>query len=553
MSDEHTAELRRLAERCFGWPELSDEQVEAMEAVVAGHDVLAVLPTGAGKSAIYQVPTLMLDGPALVVSPLLALQHDQIEGLVDNEVPEAVAINSAQRAKEREEAWESVRSGAAAYLFLAPEQLAKDEVVADLAELGVALVVIDEAHCVSAWGHDFRPDYLRLGSVIDRLGHPRVVALTATAAPPVREDLVRRLGLREHREVIASFDRPNLHLAVRRHTDDHGKREAVLAEVRALTEDPATRGGLVYAATRRDTEFYADELTKSGIRAAAYHAGMNGDDRTRVHQAYRDGELDVVVATSAFGMGIDKPDVRFVVHASAPDSLDSYYQQIGRAGRDGEPAGIILFYRPEDLSVQRFLTAAKAPEDTLDAVAGALRSHDDPVSTEDLADEVDAPAARRTRAVNLLEQAGVVTTDEHGELAYTDPELPVDQAREQALEVAERHQRLIRSRVRVLSEYADTTDCRRRHLLAYFGEQLADPCGRCDTCEAGTASAAPADSAEFPVGDRVRHADWGGGAVLAVDEDRLTVLFDDVGYKTLSRQAVLENNLLRPAGTFTEA
>jgi ATP-dependent DNA helicase RecQ len=202
-------------------------------------------------------------------------------------------------------------------VFFSPEQLAKEKVVDALADLTVSLIVIDEAHCVSAWGHDFRPDYLRLGPVIERLSHPRVVALTATAAPPVRADIVERLGLLEHREVVASFDRPNLHLAVQRFTTNVDKRQAVIDQVRALAEDPATRCGLVYAATRKDTEFYAGELAQCGVRVAAYHAGMKGADRERVHEQFLAGDLDVVVGTSAFGMGIDKPDVRFVLHASA--------------------------------------------------------------------------------------------------------------------------------------------------------------------------------------------------------------------------------------------
>ncbi|HSL08162.1 MAG TPA: RecQ family ATP-dependent DNA helicase [Pseudonocardiaceae bacterium] len=300
-------ELRRVAAETFGWSQLRDEQLQAMEQMMSGHDVLVVLPTGAGKSAIYQVPALLLDGPTLVVSPLIALQRDQLEGIEDTRAPEAVAVNSAQRGGEHKQAWEAIRQGEAEYAFLSPEQLAKEDVVDALADLGVSLFVVDEAHCVSAWGHDFRPDYLRVGHVIERLGHPKVVALTATAALPVRRDIVRRLGLREHREVIASFDRPNLHLAVERFTDDPDKRHSVVTRVRALTADPATRRGLVYVASRKDTEFYADELARSGVMVAAYHAGMKAADRERVHKQFLADELDVVVATSAFGMGIDKP------------------------------------------------------------------------------------------------------------------------------------------------------------------------------------------------------------------------------------------------------
>ena len=543
---KETGDLRRVADETFGWSQLRDEQLEAMEQVMAGHDVLAVLPTGAGKSAIYQVPALLLDGPALVVSPLIALQQDQLEGIGDTRAPDAVAVNSTQRSGEHEHAWKAIRQGKAEYVFLSPEQLAKDEVVDALAELGVSLFVVDEAHCVSAWGHDFRPDYLRLGSVIERLGHPSVIALTATAALPVRRDIVERLGLREHREVIASFDRPNLHLAVERFTDDTDKRHRVITRVCALTADPSTRPGLVYVATRKDTEFYADELAQCGVQAAAYHAGMKATDRERVHEEFLAGDLEVVVATSAFGMGIDKPDVRFVLHASVPESLDSYYQQIGRAGRDGQPAEIRLFYRSEDLSLQKFLTASKAPEDALDEVAHALEEHDEPVRPGELKYKVNASAAKRTRAVNLLEHAGAVGTTADGRLDYLAPDLPADQAVEQAVDAAEAHQRLTRSRIEMLRGYAETTGCRRQYLLGYFGEHLTHPCGNCDTCEAGTAQEQPASNGEFARSSSVHHAEWGHGVVMSVEQDRLTVLFDDVGYKTLSLQAVQEHDLLSP-------
>ena len=537
-------QLRRVAAETFGWSQLRAEQLTAMEHVMAGHDVLVVLPTGAGKSAIYQVPALLVEGLTLVVSPLIALQHDQLEGIEDTRAPQAVAVNSAQRRGEHQQAWQAIRHGQAQYAFLAPEQLAKDDVLNALADQHVSLFVVDEAHCVSAWGHDFRPDYLRLGRVIERLGQPRVLALTATAAPPVRRDIVARLGLREHYEVIASFDRPNLHLAVERFTDDTDKRHAVIARIRTLTADPATRRGLVYAASRKQTEFYAGELAQCGVRVAAYHAGMAAADRERVHQQFLADELDVVVATSAFGMGIDKPDVRFVTHASVPESVDSYYQQIGRAGRDGHDAEITLFYRPEDLALQTFLTASTAPQETLGEVAQVLGDHPEPMRPADLKDQLSASAAQCSRALNLLEQAGAVDTTSEGHLQYVDPDLPPDQAVHRAVDAAQIHQRLIRSRIEMMRGYAETTGCRRQYLLGYFGEHLGRPCGNCDTCAAGTAQEQPAADGEFTWGSRVRHAEWGHGVIMSIEQDRLTVLFDDVGYKTLSLPTVQKHNLL---------
>ncbi len=535
------ADLSRLANDTFGWSDLTDEQLRAMEYVVAGHDVLVVLPTGAGKSAIYQVPALVLDGPTLVVSPLIALQQDQIGGIANSAAPKAVALNSAMSESEREAAWAAVRDGTAEYLFLAPEQLADDERLAALAELGVSLFVVDEAHCVSGWGHDFRPDYLRLGPALERLGHPRVLAMTATAAPPVRQDIVERLGLRDHRAVVAGFDRPNLHLTVARFLTDEEKRAAVVDRVLGLVADAGA--GLLYVATRKDTDRYAQELAGAGPRVAGYHAGMPAAERDRVHQEFTAGELDVVVATSAFGMGIDRPDVRFVVHASAPESLDSYYQQIGRAGRDGDPAETLLCYRPEDLALQRFLTSGKAPDEALAQVVRAVDEHDGPVDPAGLADVVDGAPATRTRAINLLEQVGALTTTADGALRSTGTLTP-EEAVAEAVRAAEAHQELVKSRIHMMRGYAETTGCRRQFLLGYFGEELPEPCGNCDNCLTGLAEPAAPGTDEFTRGEVVRHVEWGRGEVMSVESDRLTVLFADVGYKTLSLAAVREQDLL---------
>lgn len=312
--------LARTADDVFGWSVLRPGQLAAMEAVMRGRDTLAVMPTGAGKSAVYQVPGLLLPGPTVVVSPLIALQRDQIAGLLrHDDAPDAVAVNSAQAAGEADAAWDAVRHGDAEFLFLSPEQLAKDEVVERLARAAPSLFVVDEAQCVAAWGHDFRPDYLRLAQAAQRVGRPTVLALTATAAPPVREEIVERLGMDDPALVVAGFDRPNIALEVRRFLDDTDKRRGVVE--RAAAEP---KPGIVYTATRRDAEAYADDLAALGLSAAAYHAGLTAGERSRVHDAFLAGETDVVVATSAFGMGIDKEDVRFVLHASVPGSLDAY-------------------------------------------------------------------------------------------------------------------------------------------------------------------------------------------------------------------------------------
>jgi ATP-dependent DNA helicase RecQ len=535
-------QLSRTAADTFGWTQLRPEQLEAMEHAAEGRDVLAVLPTGSGKSAIYQVPALLREGPAVVVSPLIALQHDQREGLADAGDLTAVAVNSVQKAGENRAAWEALDSGSAEYVFLAPEQLAGDEVVERVRAARPALFVVDEAHCVSEWGHDFRPDYLRLGGVIERLGHPPVIALTATAAPPVRADIVERLGLRDHREVLASFDRPELHLAAHQYADADQRRAEVVERV---VERAATGAGLVYCATRKDTAAYAESFTARGVAVAAYHAGLKRAEREEVHERFLGGDLAVVVATSAFGMGIDKPDVRFVLHAAAPASLDAYYQEIGRAGRDGEPAATELHHHARDFDLQRFLTARRPKPDALRAVLAVLGDGRARTPKEVGADSGLSPA-RRTAALNLLEQAGAVATDADGRCSATgDPagEAAVDRA----VQIAERRRETVRSRIEMMRGYAESTDCRRRMLLGYFGEQRTEPCGNCDSCDAGRSGTVDPEAAEVGGQDAVRHPEWGEGVVMSTENDRVTVLFAEHGYKTLALDAVREHDLLQPA------
>jgi ATP-dependent DNA helicase RecQ len=525
-----TQDVRRIAEDVFGFTELRPGQREAVAALTAGRDCLVVMPSGAGKSAIYQIAAVALGGPAVVVSPLLSLQRDQARALGALGLT-AVSVNATAGEKRRAQAYELLRHGDVGFVFLAPEQLAREDVCTVLAEAPPALLAVDEAHCVSAWGHDFRPDYLRIGAIIDTLRkRPVVAALTATAAPPVREEIVCRLRLHHPERMIRGFDRPEIHLSVRAVHHSADKEAVVLDTVRK-----AAGSGIVYAATRRETETYAQRL---GVRP--YHAGLGKADREETQRAFMRGET--IVATSAFGMGIDRPGVRFVVHASVPGSLDEYYQEIGRAGRDGQRADAVCFYRPEDLGLRRFFVGGLPDEDRLAEVAAAVTG---PVSRRELAARVGISERPLTALLNLLESAGAVRLRRRVEPVADAP--PPDEAAAVARQLAAQHRSVERSRVEMMRRYAELTNCRRRFLLQYFGEAVGEPCGRCDNCDAGRSAPTTPDWSTFAPGMRVEHRRWGRGVVLADEGERLTVLFDKVGYKELLTETVVTERLLTPA------
>jgi len=508
-----------------------------MCALLEGRDVLLVSPTGSGKSLSYQVAGVLLEGVTVVVSPLLALQADQIHGL-GTEHPElrAARISSEESESRREEILEQARRDEIEFLFLAPEQLANPEVRSALREVAPSLVAVDEAHCVSTWGHDFRPDYHRLGDLLADIGAPPVIAMTATAALPVREDIVDRLHLRDHELVVTGFARDNIALDVVRVVTAGDQRRTVLDLVAAR---PGT--GIVYCRTRRSAEEYAGLLAEAGRSTAVYHAGLSRKARAKAHEAFQAGDVEIVVATSAFGMGIDKPDIRFVVHAQVPESPDTYYQEVGRAGRDGEPASGVLVYRSEDLSLGKFFSGGVPREQEVAAVLKALsRSRGD--STRDTrarkVSEGTGLGPRKTgRILNLAdevrESGGAEGAGRRAVAAVVDR--------------AEAYRRLQQSRVDMMRGYAETDRCRMAYLLAYFGEPPEGLCGMCDNCLAGVAGEEVADNATYRLQSRVRHEDFGEGVVTDVEEDRLTVLFEDVGYRTLSLRLVEEQGLLEPA------
>ena len=529
-----------MAREALGFRALRPGQLEAIESVLRGRDTLAVLATGSGKSAIYEIAGLLIPGATLVVSPLIALQRDQVDKLRERALG-AAPLNSSVSEHERERALAELADDALEFLFLAPEQLANDVVLDELVADRPSLVVIDEAHCISEWGHDFRPDYLRLGSAIEALGHPTVLALTATAGPPVREEIVDRLGLRDPELVVRGFDRPNIYLAVERVYDEHHKREALVARVVA-----AAKPGIVYAATRKGTEELAEALAAAGVRARAYHAGLKKSEREAAQEAFMAGEVEAMVATTAFGMGVDKGDVRWVLHAEVPESVDAYYQELGRAGRDGAPAEAILFYRTEDLGLRRFFAGGGQVDIAeLEAVAEAVKDARGPVPPSALQERTELSQSKLSTAVSRLEDAHFVQVLPNGDIVRPRGAPAVPRAIAAAFEAAEGRRQFQRSRLDMIRSYAEAMEtCRRDFLLSYFGEPFEPPCGNCDNCRAGRVKRAAHADEPFAVGARVVHADWGEGAVQRYDDHAVVVLFDEVGYKTLSLAVVAERGLL---------
>lgn len=491
-ADPHVQRAREALARHFGFRAFLEGQEEAVASILAGQDVLIVMPTGGGKSLCYQLPAMMLEGTTIVVSPLIALMKDQVDALEKKGLP-AAYINSSLSESEMEQRTARMTRGEYRLVYVAPERFRSERFTEALARVKVGLFAVDEAHCISQWGHDFRPDYLRLRHALDRLGRPRVAALTATATPEVREDIVTQLGLGsngrgEPRVLVSGFARKNLTFTVTNVRGGEEKLERVANAIRTLGT------GIVYCATRKNVEQVAAAMMAAGHHVVGYHGGMTDEQRTLAQEEFMQKRVPVAVATNAFGMGVDRADVRFVIHYDIPGSVEAYYQEAGRAGRDGEPAWCELLYNYADVRTQQFfIEGANPSREVFEAVYDALcvLCAQGPIEMPITEIAVQASQPRNSMAVgtalNQLERAGFIERNyAPGSRVYTTQlkrpvlpfeELPID------YEYLEEKRARDERKLELMIKYAEHKGCRHHFVLAYFGDtHAARRCAACDNC-----------------------------------------------------------------------
>ena len=490
-------DLDTLLQDRFSHPGFRPGQRSICDHVASGKDALVVMPTGSGKSLCFQLPALYRGGTTLVVSPLIALMKDQVDSLQQAGI-RATAIHSGLTSQERDARLQGLDAGEWELVYVAPERF-QPAFIDRLSQCDIRLLAVDEAHCLSSWGHDFRPDYLRLGRVRTALGAIPTVALTATATPAVQDDVVKQLGLKDAARFILGFDRENLALEVLPCARAQDKAGATAERVRG-------KCAIVYAATRKNVERATASLRSAGVNAHAYHAGLAPEERTATQESFMRGETPVIVATNAFGMGVDKPDIRAVVHWDLPGTVEAYYQEIGRAGRDGLPSQVTLLYRPSDRRTQEFfIRMSHPPLDLVHGTWNALQTGENPVfcSVRELAGQVqaDEPNERTVSScLTLLEREGwlrrLPASGGGVRLLRPGEPLALDEAK-----LKDRRQRDYEKLDRMV-DYAHAP-CRRRYLLEHFGETPPfAACGNCDACGSGVQDArlpAPLDNAQEEV------------------------------------------------------
>ena len=477
--------------RHFGFEGFREGQGEVIGSILSGKDAVVVMPTGSGKSLCYQLPAMILDGVTLVVSPLIALMKDQVDALQARGLP-ATFINSSISDSEQHARIEALRRREHKLVYVAPERFRSSRFNAALQQIPISLFAVDEAHCISTWGHDFRPDYLRLRNVIRSLGKVQTLALTATATPYVRSDIIQQLGLNQPQTFVSGFDRPNLSIEVV-HTE---KEREKIARIRSLAQS-VPGSGIIYAATRKAVEQVGAKLKAVDLGVSVYHAGMSDSVRVKAQDDFMSGRTQMIVATNAFGMGIDKPDIRFVFHYQMPGSIEAYYQEIGRAGRDGLPSTCVLLFNYADKNTHDFFIEGSYPEITVvkqvyDALAATeLRRIE--ISTAEIARRIGERNEMAVQsALYVLERAGHIqrtaaALNRGGRGAQQGRSILMLDSKPVALRVdprdVSRRGELERRKLRAMIDFCYTDYCYRAHILNYFGDRHHErQCGTCGNC-----------------------------------------------------------------------